>query len=407
MVYRRHGGWRWWPIGLMVAFGTAGGGVAPGGPPALASPPTSAAVQTTTAAGDEDDRSLTKLLERTRKSKKPPAMAAAVVRSAGVVEAASVGVRKARSKKAVTVDDRFHIGSCTKSMTASMCAILVEQGKLKWETTVAEAWPELSPKLHEGFRKVSLEQLLCHRSGLPEDRRPDPTLWPKVVGLTGPLSEQRLAMLEMVMQREPAYAPGTKFEYSNFGTAIAGAMAEAATGEAYEALMRRLLFEPLGMGSAGFGAPGNGKRLDEPLGHKRLLGTHSSVGLGPGSDNPPVIAPAGTAHMSIGDWGKYAAWHLQGARGEAKLLAHAKFERIHRDPFGGDYGFGWLVTKREGVRGWVLAHDGSNGMWYAVIWLAPEEDVGFVVAVNAGDEDAAEACHLVIQALSKKYIPKR
>jgi CubicO group peptidase (beta-lactamase class C family) len=336
-----------------------------------------------------------------------PAVAAAVVRSSGVVDAAAVGVRKVRSKKAVTVDDCFHLGSCTKSMTASMCAMLVEQGKLKWETTIADAWPDLSAKLDEGFREVTLEQLLCHRSGLPEDRRPDPAIWPKVVGLTGPLPQQRLAVVELVMGREPAYPPGSRFEYANFGVTVAGAMAEAATGEAYESIMRRLLFDPLGMKSAGFGAPGDAGEVNEPRGHSSLLGLYSSVAPGTGADNPPVIAPAGTAHMSITDWAKYAAWHLRGARGEARLISRATFDRIHHDPFGNQYGFGWVVTNREGVRGPVIAHDGSNGMWYAVIWLAPEEDVGFVVAVNAGDDDAAEACRAVLASLIRRHIPPR
>jgi len=394
-------------LAFLAAPWCAGGVDAFGDPPGATSLPAGGPAATTSKAGDEDESSLARLLRQTLKRRHVPAIAAAVVRSSGAVDAAAVGVRKIGSKQAVTVDDCFHLGSCTKSMTASMCAMLVEQGKLKWETTVADAWPDLSAKVDEGFRKVTLEQLLCHRGGLPEDRRPDPAIWPKVVGLTGPLPQQRLAVVELVMGREPAYPPGSRFEYANFGVTIAGAMAEAATGEQYETLMRRLLFEPLGMTTAGFGPPGDAEAVDPPCGHTSFLESYQPVAPGLKADNPQVIAPAGTAHMSITDWGKYAAWHLRGARGDASLISKATFERIHRDPFGSEYGFGWGVLKKEGVRGPVLTHSGSNGMWFSMIWLAPEEDVGFVVAVNAGDERAIEACRAVVKSLIRRHIPRR
>src|SRR5262245_2077398 len=76
--------------------------------------------------------SLDALLEPIRAKHNVPALAAAFVRPEGTVAAGAVGVRKSGGTEAVTLDDRFHIGSCTKAMTATLIAILVERGKLNW-----------------------------------------------------------------------------------------------------------------------------------------------------------------------------------------------------------------------------------------------------------------------------------
>ena len=70
-----------------------------------------------------------------------PALAAAVVRDGTVVPSGVVGTRGAGADNTITVGDRFHIGSDTKAMTALVAAMFVEQGKLRWDGTVGEAFP--------------------------------------------------------------------------------------------------------------------------------------------------------------------------------------------------------------------------------------------------------------------------
>ncbi|MEK6643022.1 MAG: serine hydrolase domain-containing protein [Planctomycetota bacterium] len=367
------------PLILLIAFVFCAG-------PALAEP-----------AFDAD--ALHVLLEKVREEKKVPALAAAVVRADGLVAADAVGVRKARTKKAVTVDDCFHIGSCTKSMTATLCAMLVEKGKLSWDRTIAVAFPSLVETIHPDYHKVTLEQLLCHRSGLPEDRAPDPKTWPKVRALKGPMPQQRVSMMEIILPRPPATEPGTTFAYSNYGFAIAGAMCEAATGKAYEELIRTMLFEPLGMTSAGFGAPGSDGDANQPWGHDAGMGAYSAVKPGPLSDNPAVISPAGLAHMSIGDWAKYGQFHLKGFRGGGDLLSASSFKKLHEVSPGQDYVCGWLIRKEDWAGGTTLWHNGSNGRWFAVIQIAPAKDFAVVVATNAADAAAQEACRDVTRGI--------
>lgn len=341
-----------------------------------------------------------------RRKHRVPAIAVAVVRTGEPPRVAATGTRTARGKAEVTVHDKWHLGSCTKSMTATMCGALVEQGKLAWDSTPVRLFPDLAEKLHPRLRNVTLEQLLCHSAGLPEDRTPNLLLWPRILALSGPLPDQRRRFLELVLSREPANDPGTKYVYANAGFVVAAAMAEAATGESYEQLMQRLLFHPLGITSAGFGPPGHAGKVDQPWGHDASLRFYQPLRPGLGADNPPVYAPSGTAHMSIIDWARYAHLHLQALRGNAILLKPETWRRLHGDPFGHEYAFGWGKGEGAWAAGRILAHDGSNRHWYAVILIAPQRDIAFLVAMNAGDSAAEEACVAVIEALKRHYLPR-
>jgi CubicO group peptidase (beta-lactamase class C family) len=253
---------------------------------------------------------------------------------------------------------------------------------------------------------VTLRQLLLHRSGLPEDRDPGRILvtWGKIFSLEGPMAEQRRAAVEIALAQTPAAPPGETYAYSNLGYTVAGAMLERATGKTWEELVGEKLCRPLGIERFGFGPPGSAEAVDEPRGHRSwgFLGLRPAT-PGPGADNPAVIGPAGTFHCSIGDWARYAVLHLRGARREeGLLLSPAGFRALHEAA--GEYALGWVVTEREWAGGRVLMHDGSNGRWYAVVWIAPERDAAFLAASNLGDEAAAEACDDAIGALIERYV---
>ncbi len=333
-----------------------------------------------------------------------PGMVAAVVEGKRTAALGAAGVRRRGDAKPVTVDDRFHIGSCTKSMTATLVAMLVEEGKLSWNSTLAAAFPELADKMRPAYRDATLEQLLTHRAGTPGELVGRP-LWGKLRLHQGTPTEARRLLLEGVVTQEPVHEPGTAFLYSNAGYAIAGHMAERVTGRAWEDLLRARLFEPLGMSTAGFGAPGTKDRLDEPRGHRA---TGRPVEPGPFADNPAAIGPAGTAHCAIGDWAKYITLHLRGARGDAKLLEPATFCKLHT-PLGEEhrYAMGWGVVERAWDGGDVLTHAGSNTMWFAVAWLAPRRDFAVLVAANQGGDDAAKACDEAAAALIRDVPARR
>src|SRR5439155_25922003 len=106
-------------------------------------------------------------LEIIRKKNDLPALAVVVVKEGRICDRAATGVRKRGDPARVTTNDVFHIGSCTKSMTATLTAMLIEDGKLRWDTAIADLFPELKGKMNKQYEAVTVEQLLTHRGGVP------------------------------------------------------------------------------------------------------------------------------------------------------------------------------------------------------------------------------------------------
>ena len=96
-------------------------------------------------------------------------MAAAVLRGERIIAQGVAGVRKRGTAERITLDDRFHLGSCAKAMTATLVAMLVEEGRLNWTTTLGELFADTVKPMHPAWEKVTLRQVLAHRSGLPLD----------------------------------------------------------------------------------------------------------------------------------------------------------------------------------------------------------------------------------------------
>jgi CubicO group peptidase (beta-lactamase class C family) len=348
------------------------------------------------------------LLEPIRQKHDLPALAGAIVTSRGVAAIGAVGVRKYGTKTPVTINDEFHLGSNTKAMTATLLALLVDEGKLSWSVTLEQIFPDLAARMNAAYRKVTVEQLLAHRAGFSSESWPKGKTLSDMYKLPGPPREQRRAYVAMVLAEPPVNEPGKEYLYSNRSYAVAGAIAEKIANQPWEELMQKRIFQPFGMATCGFGAMGTADKIDQPWQHRLVAGKHQPIEPGPQSDNPPVIAPAGTIHCSIGDWAKFIQAHLKGEKGEHGILKPETFKYLHTAPMGGDYGFGWLITKRKWAGGRALNHAGSNTQNYALVWMAPAKDFAVLIMTNQADggDETFKACdetaNALIQFLAKK-----
>lgn len=330
-------------------------------------------------------------LDKLREKHSVPALGAAAMQEGKLVAFGVSGVRQFGKTDPVTKDDLWHIGSCTKSMTGTLAGVLVDEGKVRWDTKIAEVLPELKTKLHADWRGVTLEQLLVQRSGAPGD--PPPDLWQAAWAGRGSELNQRLAFVTGLVTR-PGEAPvDTKFIYSNQGYTIAGAMLERVAKKPFDQLLREKVFAPLGMKSCGFGGPGR----RQPLGHNGESGALKPAE--PDADNPPAVTPAGRVHCSLADFARYASWHARGPLRDVKLMSDATFQKLHTAPAGQDYAMGWVVTERPWAGGTALRHNGSNTMWYAVMWVAPAKQAAYVAVTNCAGDTAAKACDDAVAAL--------
>jgi CubicO group peptidase (beta-lactamase class C family) len=333
-------------------------------------------------------------------------MAACVIARGATVHRGAVGVRKHGDPQAVTVEDRFHLGSCTKAMTAVLVAMMIEEGKARWDSRLDEMLPD-TPSMHADLRAVTLDHLLAHRSGLSPTLHPRPASLAALVEARRSTAASRQARAQFVagaLAAKPAAAPGAQYLYCNAGYIVLGAIVERLTDTPWEDLMRQRLFGPLGMATAGFGAMGEPGKVDQPWQHRDQAGKRTPIGPGPLSDNPPELGPAGTAHSSVGDWARFIAAVLDGAANRAKLLKRATWRRLLTPQFGGNYAGGWLTTKRD-WGGHVLNHAGSNTMSFCVAWLAPERRYAVAVMANLGGDTAARACDEAAGALIGRFPP--
>ena len=309
------------------------------------------------------------------------------------VEVGVAGKLHSKSDVDVTQDSKYHLGSCTKMMTSALMARLVEKGKLKWSTTVSQAFPGFASSMDPQLKDVSLEMLLTHKAGMvPELRFLDFSLVKRA--FEHDLSRRELA--KAALEKPPQHPPGQKFEYSNIGYTIAGAMAEAATGMSWEELMKREIFEPLGMKSAGFGPAGE----EEPWGHtaKRepvnpSWETFWKEGKLP-PDNPPVLGPAGTVHSNMEDWAKFI--QAQGRRDES-FLSKESWEYLQSPRPGDTYTPGGWLTGADGhfkTEAGDLYHNGSNTMFYSFVRLRPGDGLNGPKAVLvATNQNSAQPGH--------------
>jgi CubicO group peptidase (beta-lactamase class C family) len=326
---------------------------------------------------------LARLIQRVRDRLNMPAIGAAVVQADGSVTTAVIGVRQLGMPEVVRLEDPWHLGSCGKAMTATMIAMLVEEGVIGWETTIAEALPSMAALMHESYRNVTLEQLLTGRGGVPASF--PAKLWDDLMAFGGSAMEGRELLARGILSQPPEVAPGTAYIYSNPSWVIAGLMAEHAAKRPFETLMRQKLFDPLGMKTAGFGAPGNGGPLPtEARGH---TSERIPVEPGPRADNPPALAPAGTVHCSMEDWAKFIALQLRGVAGTDETLSRESWAKLLNPPEPPpvqDAAMGWVIKAREWAGGVAMTHDGSNTMWHSVAWMAPRKGFAVLVATNIG-----------------------
>lgn len=350
-----------------------------------------------------------------------PALAAAVVQDGAIVAAAAVGTRTLGGAQPVTITDRFHLGSNTKAMTATLAGMMVECGKLRWDSTVGEVLSDDVPGMSVSLAGVTLGQLLSHSSGIPSDNEQILDLYFSVDVFDYNPTDLRRRLLDQWKTTELAVPDGSPFQYSNLGYVIAGLMIEKVAGEPWEQLMYERIFAPLDLQSAGLGPQATYGLIDAPVGHGIAPdGTVTPMLWGPAADVPQIIAPAGNAHMSILDYATWAGWNAgQGTRGPALVtpetlnyIQSVLVDTPVRDnpppgtPGTGSYGLGWGIVTFDWSDGPVLTHNGSNSMNLARIIIDPTQDLAIVAATNYPGAQANAAAGAVLQHLYAAHSAK-
>ncbi|MCG8435998.1 MAG: beta-lactamase family protein, partial [Gammaproteobacteria bacterium] len=315
-----------------------------------------------------------------------------------ILDIAVVGNKHIDSDKPLVVDDPFHIGSVAKTLTGTVIAQLVEDGKLAWDTPVAEVLPEVMETAREEFTGITLANLLAHEAGLKPMEEDEELA--EVPELSGDVIARRLQFSKWVLQQAPTVTPGKDERYSNAHFVLAAAMAERAAGKSWEALITENVFTELGMRHSGFGWPGKDGE-DVPWGHFFREGKFVLADPNGSYQLPQYFAPAGDIYASLPDMAKYFQAYLGAWRGEHEFLQQETLQHMWTRRIGS--GLAWGVTEAFGHKP-VTTYSGSADTFLMIVVLIPDADIGVAVAANAFSDDTEKAVIEALRAIVKHYV---
>lgn len=317
-----------------------------------------------------------------------PGVAIGIVKDDEVIYAEGFGYRDVENELPVTPETIFAIGSSTKSFTATSAGIMVDDGKLDWTTPIRKWIPEFELQDTFASERMTLTDLLCHRSGLP---RHD-FMW-----IGTPFTRKEI--LARLKYLEPSKDFRTLWQYQNLMYLTAGYLAGVANETSWEDLIRERIFKPLGMNNSNLSVTDTQKTdnyalpyavRDQKIGERKLIDFRNI-------DN---IGPAGSINSNVLDMAKWLIMNLQGGKYKnQQVVSEATLKEIHSaqmplvteamlmPPFEthpeigqASYGFGWLIQNYRGHR-W-LHHGGNIDGFNAMISLLPNENYGVVILSN-------------------------
>ncbi len=267
-----------------------------------------------------------------------------------------------RDGRALDVDSAFYLASVSKQFAAMAAMLLVEQGKLRYDTKLSELFPEFPDYAAE----VTVHHLLTHTSGVPDHFR---VLGEVPDDLT---NEQVLEALVAVPELD--FEPGSRYSYSNGGYVLLSMIAARASGRPYHQFMAEEVFEPLGMDRTLV------YDASKPKIENRAAGFTPAGEL---DDYRILTTGAGGMYSTVGDLSIWDDALYSGRLVESETLERAFSVTALSDGEQSDYGYGWRILETDGRK--VVAHTGGLGGYRTFIGRDLERRNTVILLTNMGD----------------------
>lgn len=292
---------------------------------------------------------------------------------ANVIYYKALGLKDVESNTPMSVGTLFAIGSSTKAFTATLCGMMVDEGKMRWDEPARTHLPELHFKELAADEGATIRDMLCHRTGLT---RTD------LAWAGGKAS--RAEVLAAIARAEPVTPFRTKWNYNNVMFLGAGIAAANAAGTDWDAMVRDRIFAPLGMKNSNTDSNTLREYPRASKGYAWQEDKASYKHLPPRELAP--IAPAGAINSTVIDMKRWL--DLQLGKGEVDGKRLVKAETIEEtwkkqiDMGQGDYGYGlgWMLHDWNGKR--VVEHGGNIDGFACEVGMLPDEKLGFVLLCN-------------------------
>ena len=311
-----------------------------------------------------------------------PGLAIAIVKDDRIVLAKGFGVRKLGDPAPVNERTLFAIGSSSKAFTAASVAMLVDEGKLKWDDPATKYLPDFV--LYDPYvtRELTVRDLLSHRSGL---ERGD-LLWYGT-------EYDRDEILRRTRYLKPTWSLRSTFGYQNLMFLAAGQLIAKVSGKSWDEFIRQRIFVPLSM-TASNTSIRDLKNADNVASPHAKFEEKIEVIPWRNIDN---IAPAGSINSNVVEMAQWVRLQLaQGEYQKQRLLssgaakemqtsqtvirAEPPFTLLYPEAHFLNYGLGWFLHDYRGRK--VVEHGGAIDGMRAQVAMMPEEKLGLVVLTN-------------------------
>jgi len=307
-----------------------------------------------------------------------PGAALAVLRDTSIIFIKGFGLREVGKFDSINSKTVFRIGSVSKSMSATLCATLVNEGILNWDDPVIKYLPDFKLKTEEATKSVTLRHILSHTEGLPYHAYTD------MVDRGAPVD----TLIDYLKDLKLIAEPGKIFSYQNVGFSLIGKVIEAATKKPFEEVLNEKLFRPLKMKNAS----ASYKRISE---NRNVAKPHQAIRPLKISESYYSVAPAGGINASAEDMG---LWLKEVMTQKSKVFnperlseifepqVHAavrnysffKWKRVYKSY----YGLGWRVITFAD-RDTLLYHGGFVNNYRCEVAMNPKTKVGIALLVNS------------------------
>lgn len=326
-----------------------------------------------------------KYVQKAMKEWTIPGMAVGVVQGDKVVYTKGFGVKTLGSLDPVTPETIFQIGSVTKSFTAALTAMLVDEEKCKWNDKVTDYLPEFM--LYDPWvtRQFQITDLMSQRSGLPSHAGDSLYL----------LGYDRAYIKHALRYIEPASSFRSQYSYVNTLFLYVADLIEKFSGKSWEQSITERIFTPLQMSNSSV--------------DKRSFATAKNVASAHVKVNEKIIpldkdwpylgwsytaGPAGSITSNITDMVKWLSFQMNEGKIKDKQLIsennmnvmHAPITPMTHNADGNNlfYGLGWVYKENTPLP--IIWHDGEVTGMKSMVAFVPNAKVGIVILSNLATE---------------------
>lgn len=332
-------------------------------------------------------------IETERKKWRVPGVAVAVVYKGKVVHAKGYGLRDVKQKLPVTPETLFAIGSCSKAFTTFDIALLVQDGKLDWDTPVRSYLPTFRLYDPVASEQATPRDITSHKTGLP---RHD-FMW-----YGSPFTRDEL--FDRLQYIQPNTPFRSKYYYQNLMYMTAGILVGRVAGSSWEQFTQERILDRLGMKDTNFSVSESEKASNASLPYD----IHDDKVVAIPFRNLDNAAPAGSINSNLVDMLKWLKLHMTGSHEGEELLPPAALKELHTPqtviPITPDvlwsecpevehttYALGWASQTYRGHT--MVRHTGGIDGFISVVSFLPNDDMGVIILTNLSGSNLSSVIH--------------